>query len=118
MPSRVCADRLGEKVGNLRVDTYGEAVIAANLAGGHWSVRHNVVEQELASLCSYAGLPVECEPYGLFAHLLPQQALHRLQQERRSQVLRPDLRLEIPVLTFVTAAGAGSQASAPALSQR
>ena len=36
------------------------------------------------------------EPYGLFAHLLPQQALHRLQQERRHQVLRPDLRLEVP----------------------
>ena len=32
MPSRVCADRLGEKVGNSRVDMYGEAIIAANLA--------------------------------------------------------------------------------------
>ena len=37
------------------------------------------------------------------------------EEERRSQVLRPDLRLEIPVLTFVTTAGAGSQASAPVL---
>ena len=113
MPSRVCADRLGEKVGNSRVDMYGEAIIAANLAGGHWSVRHNAVEQELSSLCSYAGLPAECEPYGLFAHLLPQQALHRLQQERRSQVLRPDLRLEVPALTVKTAAGAVSQATVP-----
>ena len=61
------------------------------------------MEQELAVLCQYAGVPAEVEPYGLFAHLLPQQALHRLQQERRHQVLRPDLRLEVPPVTVKAA---------------
>ena len=117
MPSRVCVDRVGEKVGNSRVDLYGEAIISANLAGGHWTVRHNTVEQELSSLCSYAGLPAESEPYGLFAHLLPQQALHRLQQERRSQVLRPDLRIEVPALTVKVSAGAVTAAAAQVSAQ-
>ena len=55
-------------------------------------------ENELASLCVYAGVPVEAEPYGLFGHLLPQEALHRLQRQKK-QVLRPDLRLEIQPTT-------------------
>ena len=45
------------------------------------------------------GLPNEREPYGLFGHLIPQQALTRLNQHQRSQVLRPDLRLEVPTIT-------------------
>jgi hypothetical protein len=92
-------DKVGEKVGGSNVDKFGVAVINANLPGGHWITRHNSIEQELASLCIYAGLPAECEPYGLFGHLLPQQALHQLQRERKHQVLRSDLRLEIPPTT-------------------
>ena len=100
MPSRVCVDRLGEVIGRTKVDMYGERIILENLAGGHWTDRHNAVQQELAALCQYAGVAVEVEPYGLFAHLIPQQALHRLQQERRHQVLRPDLRLEVPPVSL------------------
>ena len=99
MPSRVCLDRLGETVGKTKVDMYGERIVLENLPGGHWTDMHNSVQQELASLCQYTGVPAEVEPYGLFAHLLPQQALHRLQQERRHQVLRPDLQLEVPPVT-------------------
>ena len=96
LPSRVCVDRLGEKVGGSRVDPHGERIILENLPGGHWIDRHNLMEQEVAALCSYAGVPAEREPFGLFGHLLPQQALNTLQQHQRSQVLRPDLRLDIP----------------------
>ena len=96
LPSRVCADRLGEKVGASKVDKFGVRVILENLPGGHWTDRHNAMEQEVAALCAYAGLPAEREPFGLFGHLLPQQALTRLQQHQRSQVLRPDLRMDIP----------------------
>ena len=99
LPSRVCTDRVGEKVGSSRVDKFGVRVILENLAGNHWVDRHNSLEQEVAALCSYAGLPNEREPFGLFGHLLPQQALTRLQQHQRSQVLRPDLRLDIPTIT-------------------
>ena len=94
MPSLVCRDRVGEKVGRSRVDSFGLKIINANVPGGHWTTRHNAIEHELASLCTYAGVPVECEPYGIFGHLLPQQALHRLQRGQY-QVLRPDLRLEV-----------------------
>ena len=96
LPSRVCADRVGEKVGGSKVDKFGVRIILENLPGGHWTDRHNAMEQEVAALCAYAGLPAEREPFGLFGHLLPQQALTRLQQHQRSQVLRPDLRMDIP----------------------
>ena len=66
------------------------------MTGGHWIERHTAVQQELAALCSYARVPTEVEPYGLFSHLIPQQNLHRLQQGRQHQVLQPNLRPEVP----------------------
>ena len=79
------------------------------------------MEQEVAALCSYAGLPNERKPFGLFGHLLPQQALTRLQQHQRSQVLRPDLRLDVPPVTVrpptttrAQPAGQGALAAPPA----
>ena len=98
MPSLVCRDRAGELVGRSRVDPFGVKVINAAIPGGHWTQRHNAIEHELAPLCSYASLPVECKPYGLFGHMLPQQALHRLQRGQH-QVLEPDLRLEVAPTT-------------------
>ena len=120
LPSRVCIDRIGEKVGASRVDQYGERVILENPPGGHWTTRHNSMEQELASLCAWSGMPAECELYGLFGHLIPQEALHRLQQNQRTQVLRPDLRLEVPPTTVkvgpvrhLPAPQPGEEAAAP-----
>ena len=78
------------------MDKFGVRIILENLPGGHWTDRHNSMEQEVAALCAYSGIPAEREPFGLFGHLLPQQALTRLQQHQRSQVLRPDLRMDIP----------------------
>ena len=91
-------DRLGERVGASKVDPYGERIILENLPGAHWSHRHNAMELEVASLCAYAGIPAEREPFGLFGHLLPQQALSTIQQNQRSQVLRPDIRMDVPNL--------------------
>ena len=93
LPSRVCADRVGEKVGKSRVDAHGERIVSENLPGGHWQERHNEMAQEIAALCVYAGVPVEREPYGLFGHLVPQKALSKVEQNGVSQVLRPDIRL-------------------------
>ena len=113
LPSRACMDRLGEKVGHSRVDRFGERIILEQLPGGHWTRRHDAMEQEVASLCAWAGLPAECEPFGLFGSLLPQQALTRLQQHERSQVLRPDLRLEVPPTTVKVTPGRRPPAPAP-----
>ena len=78
------------------------------------------MEQEIASLCSYAGVAAKCEPYGLFGALLPQGALHRLQRNQHQQVLRPDLRLEVPPTSVRVTGGRrppaprpGEQAAAP-----
>ena len=113
LPSRVCMDRLGERVGGSRVDRFGERVICANLPGGHFTARHNAMEQEIASICAYAGVPVECEPYGLFGAFLRQEDLHRLQQHQHQQVLRPDLRLEVPPTTVKVTGGRRPPAPRP-----
>ena len=78
------------------------------------------MEQDFASICSYAGIPAECEPYRLFCAWLPQEALHRLQRNQHQQVLRPDLCLEVPSMTVKVTGGRrppapcpGEQAAAP-----
>jgi len=96
LPSRVCRDRVGEKVGKSQVDRHGERVVLEPLPGAHWVERHDTMAHEVAALCRYSGITAEREPFGLFGHLIPQEALSRLQQNQTSQVLRPDLRLEIP----------------------
>ena len=96
LPSRVCKDRVGEKVGRGVVDKYGERIILEPLPGGHWTERHDTMAKEVAALCSYAGVMAEREPYGLFGHLLPQEALSSSERNQVSQVLRPDLRMELP----------------------
>ena len=90
------ANIIGEKVGNSKVDKHRERVVLENLPSRHWIERHNTMAQKIAAVCMYAGIPVEREPFGLFRHLVPQQALNRLQQNQVSQVLSPDLRLEVP----------------------
>ena len=96
LPSRVCKDRVGEKIGKSTVDRHGERVILEALPGGHWTERHDTLAKEVSALCNYAGIVSEREPFGLFGHLVPQSALSRLQQNQSSQVLRPDLRMELP----------------------
>lgn len=71
---------IGEKVGNSKVDKHTERVVLENLPSGHWIERHNTVAQKIAAVCTYAGIPVEREPFGLFRHLVPQQALNILHQ--------------------------------------
>ena len=93
LPSRICKDRVGEKIGKSTVDRHGERVILEALPGGHWTERHDTLAKEVSALCNYAGIVSEREPFGLFGYLVPQSALSRLQS---SQVLRPDHRMELP----------------------
>ncbi len=69
LPSRVCGDSLGERVGRTRVDRFGERVILDKLPGGNFTASHNTMELELADLCA------ECEPYKLGTQ--GRRAVHR-----------------------------------------
>ena len=99
IPSLVCRDRVGEVIGDSRVDLYGDRVVGQNLPGGGWTRRHDTVKLELNSCCVYAGLQAVCEPFGLFSQFLPQQPLHRLQYRQTRQCLRPDFLLHLPLPT-------------------
>ena len=79
LPSLCCRDRVGLKVGNRRVDLYGEQVVNATMEGPGFIRRHDSIKLELNSMATYCGLSSVCEPYGLFGSLLPQRPLNRLQ---------------------------------------
>ena len=96
-PSPACSARLGQSIGRTRVDMFGYKVINERLEGNHWVKRHDTVKAEINALCAYSGLPAECEAYGVFSHLIPQQPLNRLERFRERQVLRPDFILQHPV---------------------
>ena len=95
-PSPACSARLGQSIGRTRVDMFGYKVINERLEGNHWVKRHDMVKAEVNALCAYTGLPAECEAYGVFSHLIPQQPLNRLERFRERQVLRPDFILQVP----------------------
>ena len=99
VPSLVCRDRVGEVVGDSRVDMFGDKVVGQNLTGGGWTRRHDSVKSELNSCCVWAGLQAICEPYGLFGQFLPQQPLNRMEYRRTRVCLRPDFLLHLPLAT-------------------
>ena len=95
-PSPACSARLGQKIGQARVDLFGAKVVNERLEGNHWTRRHDMVKAEINSLCAFAGLPAQCEAYNVFGHLVPQQPLNRLEGHRARQILRPDFLLQVP----------------------
>ena len=98
MPSPACRAHTGQqiKVGDSAcVDIYGDKVMSAVLPGDHWRIRHDTVKMELSSLCTFAKLEHTTEVFGLFAPLIPQQALSRYERGRKRQGLVPDFRLRI-----------------------
>ena len=95
----MCRDRVGEVIGNKRVDLYGDKVVTQNLTGGGWTRRHDAVKSELNSCSVWAGVQAVCEPYGLFSQFLPQQPLNRMEYRRTRVCLRPDFLFKIPTAT-------------------
>ena len=96
-PSPSCIDRVGEKIGKTRVDLFGDRLcIESNLVGGHQTRRHDYIKLEVNNLCVWAGLQAECEPYGMFSDLIPQQPHNRIDARRRArQVIRPDFKFTV-----------------------
>ena len=44
----------------------------------------------------YSGIPVTCEVFNLFAHLIPQEGLNRLERGRKRQAIVPDFKITLP----------------------
>ena len=55
--------------------------------------RHDAMKMKLLNLLTWAGIPVNCEVFNLFADAIPQAGLSRIEQGRRRQGLVPDFKL-------------------------
>ena len=77
VPSPVCRNRVGERIGESKVDLWGDTVKCEALVGNSWSVCHNRTKMELMHMFGWSGIPATCEVSGLFQHLIPQDALNR-----------------------------------------
>ena len=95
MPSPVCRDRIGERVGRAIVDEYGDHVMAAQIAGDTWRIRHDCIKTEINRLLMWSRMPSTCEVFGLFSHLIPQEGLSRIESGRERQGMVPDFLIEV-----------------------
>ena len=95
LPSPSCVNREGERVGNGRVDLFGDEVRCQNLPGGNWTTRHDRLKMELMTMFDWAGVTATCEAWGLFSHLVPQAAMAREEVRNQVEVMRPDFKLEL-----------------------
>ena len=82
------------------MDPFGDNLMSVtNIHGDSFRIRHDKVKTVLNRFCLTSNLRAECEVFGLFKDLLPQEALQQeeeLQQGRKRQGLLPDFRLELP----------------------
>ena len=99
MPSPACKDRVGATVGKKTVDIFGDSIMSEILPGDHWRIRHDKIKMAIHSLCIWARIPVTVEVWGLFSHLIPAEALTRMERGRKRQALVPDFRVEMTCAT-------------------
>ena len=62
----------------MKVEKWGDSVLNAAVQGNHFKATHDIVKNSINNLLHYTVL--EVEPYGVFADLIPQQPLNRVQQ--------------------------------------
>ena len=94
LPSPACAPRVGEQVpGRSKVCKWGDKVVNAKMRGDGLRKRHDAIKLRLRGLLVWAGIPVVCEVFNLFASCIPQAGLSRIERGRRSQGLVPDFKL-------------------------
>ena len=94
-PSPACCNRVGERIGRSTVDLYGDKVMAAQLPGDTWRIRHDTIKIELNRLMLWCSMRSTCEVFGLFSHLIPQEGLNRLERGRARQGIVPDFLIEL-----------------------
>ena len=98
LPSSACCDRVGEKIGRCRVDQWGDSLKRGALAGNGWKVRHDRQKLKIVRLLGWSGVVSACEVTGLFQHLIPQEAMSRVEVQNAHQVMIPDFRLQLPAI--------------------
>ena len=81
------------------MDIFGDRIMSEVLPGDHWRIRHDKIKMAIHSLCIWARIPVTVEVWGLFSHLIPADALTRMERGRKRQALVPDFRMELPSAT-------------------
>ena len=67
LPSPACRSRIGERIGRSTVDLYGDNVMAAQLPGDSWRIRHDIIKSEINRLLMWCNVPSSCEVFGLSA---------------------------------------------------
>ena len=91
LPSPVCKGRVGEQlVGRKKVDAFGDEVVTASLPGGGHKWKHDDMKNKLAQLMRWAKMDVRVEVFGLFARVIPQEGLSRIDRGRMRQGIVPD----------------------------
>jgi hypothetical protein len=94
LSSPVCVGRVGEMLaGRKRVDRYGDEVCSANLPGNGHKIKHDEMKLKLLQLMRWAAMAAECEPFGLFSRVIPQEGLARMERGRKRQGIIPDYKL-------------------------
>ena len=96
VPSVLCRGKVGQRVGKLKVDKWGDSVLNATIPGPHTISGHNLLKDTMNSLFRYCGILSEVEPYGVFGDLVPQLPLNRIQAGQARQLMIPDIRADIP----------------------
>ena len=99
VPSPACRDRLGERIGEGRVDLWGDTVKCQALPGGSWTIRHDRTKAEIMRMLGWSGIVASCEVAGLFQHLIPPVARVRQEIRNQSHVMVPDFRIQLPSTT-------------------
>ena len=76
---------------------FGDAVMAAAVAGDGYRRRHDTMKMRILSLFRWAGVEVDCGVFNIFSGLILQRGLSRLEQGRKRQGLVSDFRLQLEV---------------------
>ena len=93
-PSLACSTRVGENLGRGKaICQWGDEVVNCIMSGDGWRRRHDGMKLLLRRLLIWAGIPVVCEVFNLFARSIPQEGLNRMEQGRRRQGLVPDFKI-------------------------
>ena len=79
--------------GGERVCCWGDTVVNATMKGDGWRKRHDAIKMRILHLLRWTGIPAQCEVFNMFADLIPQAGLNRIERGRRRQGLVPDFKL-------------------------